>query len=492
MLSRLRLSAALIAFVVVPLTFMIGAVGSVGLSVLERQAEARMREDIELIARALQFPLSRAIQRGEPYRMQEMLRSAFSFGRVYGVHVFGREGQLVAGAGAGARALPAREIQALALRGEEGSEYTRVDGEALYVYFLPLSDAGGRFAALLQITRHADDFRDTLALIRGGGAIGLGLLALLLSAVVIIGHRWAIGGPLRELSRSMEAVATGARSHRARPGGPAEIRELARGFNSMLESLARSEAEIARRRERQESLEADLRESRKLAAVGELAAGVAHELGTPLSVVDGRAQRALRRSDLAPPVREALESTRGEVQRMSRIVRELMDFARRSPLRPRRLEVRPMLAGVIERAQAMPEAAGARLALDDGGEGLTLHADPTRLEEALANLVQNALQASPGGEIRVGVAQHGAECVLRVDDDGPGIDPNARERLFEPFFTSKPVGSGTGLGLAVVHGAVEAHGGRIRVGESPLGGARFEIILPAEGRAAEAKEAEHE
>lgn len=480
MLPRLRLSSALIAFVVLPITLMIGAVGSVGLSALERQAEARMSEDIELIARALQLPLSRAIQRGEPYRLQEMLRSAFSFGRVYGVHIFGREGQVIAGAGRGEAALASEQIEELTLAGSEGGEYARVDGEPLYVYFLPLSDAGGRFAGLLQITRHADDFRHTLAMIRWGGAIGLVLLAVLLSAVVVLGHRWAIGGPLRELGRSMDAVAAGARNQRARPGGPAEIRELARGFNSMLDSMNRSEAEIARQREQQQALEADLRESRKLAAVGELAAGVAHELGTPLSVVDGKAQRALRREGLDEPTRETLEAVRAEVQRMSRIVRELMDFARRNPLRPREVALQRLLATVLDRARDLPEATRARIELEGAAEDLWLYVDLTRLEQALVNLVHNALQASPEGHVRVGVGERDGACVIHVDDDGPGIDPEARERLFEPFYTTKPVGSGTGLGLAVVHGAVEAHGGRVQVSASPLGGARFEIVLPAE------------
>lgn len=479
MLSRLRLSAALIAFVVLPLTIMIGVVGSVGLSALERQAEARMRGDIELIARALQLPLSRAIQRGEPYRLQETLRSAFAFGRVYGVHIFGQEGRLIAGAGAGAEALATDQIEALTVSGERGGEYAQVDGEPLYVYFVPLSDSGGRFAALLQITRHADDFRDTLALIRGGGAVGLIVLALLLSTVVVIGHRWAIGGPLRALSASMEAVAGGARGHRARPRGPWEIRELASGFNSMLDSMARSEAEIARRQEAQQTLEADLRQSRKLAAVGELAAGVAHELGTPLSVVDGKAQRALRRDDLDRRTRDTLESVRSEVQRMARIVRQLMDFARRNPLRPRRQSLEHLLGTVLDQVRELPEARHARIERGATARDVALWIDPTRMEQALVNLVHNALQASPDGHVRIGAAARQGECIISVEDDGPGIPEEARGRLFEPFYTTKPVGTGTGLGLSVVHGALEAHGGRVTVGASRLGGARFDLILPA-------------
>jgi len=490
MLSRLRLSSALIAFVVLPLTIMIGVVGSVGLSALERQAEARMREDIELIARALQLPLSRDIQRGEVYRLQETLRSAFAFGRVYGVHIFGREGQLIAGAGAGAEALGSDQIEALTLSGERGGEYAQANGEPLYVYFVPLSDSGGRFAALLQITRHADDFRDTLALIRGGGAIGLLILAILLSAVVVIGHRWAIGGPLRALSASMEAVAGGARGHRAQPRGPWEIRELASGFNSMLDSMARSEVEIARRQEEQQALEADLRQSRKLAAVGELAAGVAHELGTPLSVVDGKAQRALRRDGLDPGTRDTLESVRGEVQRMSRIVRQLMDFARRNPLRLRRQPLKQLLGTVLERVRELPEARSAHITVDAADADVALWIDPTRMEQALVNLVQNALQASPEGHVRIGATVDESECVISVEDDGPGIPEEARTRLFEPFYTTKPVGTGTGLGLAVVHGALEAHGGRVGIGASSLGGARFDLILPAGALATASREAE--
>ena len=211
--------------------------------------------------------------------------------------------------------------------------------------------------------------------------------------------------------------------------------------------------------------------------MGRLAAGVAHELGSPLSVIDGKAQRVLRSETLDDAPRKGLLQIRSQVQRLSEIVRQLLDFGRAAG-RP----VRRMPADVLAHSAAAAvadELASLRVQLDVQAPPLTLYCevDPSRFEQALTNLLRNAAQASPGGQVRLRWWQEEGCLVYQVEDDGPGVAEQDRAALFEPFFTTKPVGKGSGLGLAVAHGVVAESGGRIELVDSPLGGAAFRISL---------------
>lgn len=440
-----------------------------------------MREDIELIARALQEPLNQAIRQREPLLLQESLRSAFEFGRVYGAHIYGRNGRLLAGAGVGERRFSNERTEALDTLEPRSEGYTILGEDPTYAYFLPLTTQGGRIAAILQITREPDSLRHMLAEIRILGTVSLAGLALFLSLIVILGHRRAIGTQLDALANGMNAVANGRPDHRIHPSGPRETRDLGEGFNHMLDRIARDTEEIAGRRSAQARLQADLQASRKLAAVGELSAGVVHQLGTPLSVLDGKAQGLLRRRDLDDQTRGRLEDMRREVERISQTVRQLMDFARTRPVQRRNTRLSRIVTSAVERTREDPAAVdtviewmGAAPEADDP----ILSIDGPRIEEALCNLLANAVQATPGGHIRVRLWDDEMTCQVRVEDDGPGVPESERPRLFEPFHTTKPVGSGTGLGLAVAHGVARSHGGRLTLGTGDLPGACFVLQLP--------------
>lgn len=438
-----------------------------------------MREDIELIARALQQPLNQAIRTGEPILLQQSLRSAFSFGRVYGAHIYGPDGDLLAGAGAGVRRFTNEREEALDRLDARGEGYAAMGDEPTHVYFLPLTTQGGRIAAILQLTRHPDELRETLSHIRIAGSAGLGGIALLLSLIVVVGHRRAIGGPLADLSTGMRRVEHGQLDYRLQPVGPSEIRALGNGFNAMLDQIQQAAEEIAERREDQAQLQVDLQASRKLAAVGELSAGVAHQLGTPLGVLDGRAQSLLRRKDLDDSTRQGLAGIREEVSRMSRTVRQLMDFSRSRPLQRRSTQLSAIVSSAVERTQSDPAALNTSIKLTDHAPAVRLLVDGPRLEEALCNLLKNAVQAASGGEVWVHTQITDETYSVFVEDNGPGIPEAERPRLFEPFHTTKAVGDGTGLGLAVAHGIARSHGGSLALcHNATLPGACFELTLP--------------
>jgi signal transduction histidine kinase len=249
-------------------------------------------------------------------------------------------------------------------------------------------------------------------------------------------------------------------------------------FNEMMDNIERAEQEIQRRRAEKEELEKRLRQAEKLAAIGQLSAGVAHELGTPLSVIEGKAQRALRSPDMPAPAADNIQAIRSQARRMEQIIRQLLDFSRRSELRPRRVKMSRLVRSAAAAIEPECRRLNAGIVLEGAGTH-EMEADSVQMEQVLANLMKNAAQAAPDGQVRVSWERRKDQAVLCVEDSGSGIDESTRKKLFEPFFTTKAVGAGTGLGLAVVHGIVEAHGGEIRVGSSSMGGACFTLLLPA-------------
>lgn len=216
-----------------------------------------------------------------------------------------------------------------------------------------------------------------------------------------------------------------------------------------------------------------LRKSETLAALGQLSAGVAHELGAPLSVVDGRARRLLRHAQSAKDENELTE-IRGQAQRMTSIVEQLLSFARGSRAEHRQLDVESLL----QRACA--------LAVDENvwphverGPRAAIMGDSLGLEQALVNLLRNARQACPEGEVILGwrLIDDGRRVVIYVDDAGPGVAETDRAHIFDPFYTTKAPGEGSGLGLSIVQRIMREHGGEVRISESERGGALFELLL---------------
>lgn len=227
-----------------------------------------------------------------------------------------------------------------------------------------------------------------------------------------------------------------------------------------------------------------LLQQEKLAAIGQLVSGVAHELNNPLAGVMAYTELLITSSLAAeePETRQALETIRHEAMRASKIVSHLLTFARRQP--SERVEVD--LNGIVNDTLALRRYAirTAQIELDvelDPALPRTW-ADPFQLQQVLLNLLTNAEQALSdwAGVRRIAVRtrREGDRLVIAVSDSGPGVPPEQRDRIFNPFFTTKPVGQGTGLGLSISDGIVREHGGRIRVESQGGEGATFVVEVP--------------
>jgi len=254
---------------------------------------------------------------------------------------------------------------------------------------------------------------------------------------------------------------------------------------SLINAVAGQVGLIVERREAEEDrtkLEDQLRHADRLATIGQLAAGVAHELNEPLSNVLGFAQLAKKCSGLPGPAREDIEKIEPACLQARDIIKKLLVFARQTL--PERVPVN--LSQVVQEGLAFFEVRlakdGTELALDLEPGLPSITADPAQLNQVLVNLVVNALQAMPGGgQLTVRTRAGEGQVSLVVEDTGAGMSEDVLDKVFVPFFTTKDVGEGTGLGLPVVHGIVTSHGGSIKV-ESKVGqGTRFEILLPVTG-----------
>ncbi len=480
--TRRSLPARLLAFVVLPLALVLSAGAYIVLHALEREFERMMEDEVEMVARALQEVISRAMEREDHVDIGRALESALDIGRVYGAYVYDERGELFAASGTlVSRMDDGERLPELMEDGRRTGEYGRVGGEPVYSYFVPLTGEAGQVLGLLEVTRRERDIGQYTEALRTRAIVVLGLALSAVTVIVLVGYYGAAGRSLGRLRASMERVEGGEREHRAATRGPGEIATVAGSLNAMLDAIARAEDDVRREREERSDLERKLQHSEKLAALGRLAAGVAHELGTPLSVIDGKAQRALRDEALSPDVRAVLGTTREQVARMDGIVRQLLDFAR-----PGRRERGDVEASELARAAAA--AVGEELSQREvslelrGGGGRVVRVDRARAERALINLLKNAAQAARS-QVRLTVADAGAgegAAVFRVEDDGDGLPEGVSETaLFEPFFTTKGPDDGTGLGLSVAHTVAEEHGTYLSARASAkLRGACFELALP--------------
>lgn len=488
---RHSLFQALLVFVIVPMVLALAVAGYAYLTTLEKRAEERLQEEVQLVARALKLPVRRALKREREGSVDSALESAFQINRVYGASVYDADGNKVASIGAqkGGERDKHKLMADLAEEGNRQEEYGEVGGREAYTYSLPLSDPGGRSIGLLRLSRKKSEFQTYVRNLRLEFAVLLGFVALVTTLLVLFGHRRAIGRHLEKLSLSMQRVEKGDLSYRLHMRGPREITEVASAFNTMLDGLDSARENLEEQRLKQRRLEDELRKAEKMAAIGRLASGVAHELGSPLSIVEGYAQRINRLPSLPEKAGNGIEHIRKQVRRMEAIVRQLLDFGRQNISNPRQVDPGRIARKAIQSVDVQTINSGADIQYTDPGTDCRVEGDPVRLEQLLVNLLKNSLQATSKGRVRLKWHCDQKFCTFTVQDDGTGIDPEIRSRVCDPFFTTKSPAEGTGLGLAVVHGIVEEHNGKMKIGECAWGGAKITIRIPL-SRGGSGKEAE--
>jgi signal transduction histidine kinase len=300
---------------------------------------------------------------------------------------------------------------------------------------------------------------------------------------------WLVGRPLQLLAGKAQRIGEGDLSGPVSLEQRDEIGQLGREVNAMCERLseanARTQAETSARIHAMEQL----RHADRLITVGRLAAGIAHELGTPLNVIAGRVKMLRRGKVDAETQSEYLASVAEQAERMTRIIRQLLDFAGRRDPRTTATDLHTIARAIQRLVEPIARKHQVEVALSEQGRAMAL-GDPVQLEQVLSNLVVNGIHACEvGGRVEIscgtevasngGSASETKRAFLRVSDDGHGMDEETQARIFEPFFTTKEIGQGTGLGLSVAHGIVLENGGSISVSSRKGQGSTFSVFLPA-------------
>lgn len=316
-------------------------------------------------------------------------------------------------------------------------------------------------------------------------------LVVVLSVLVWVIVQRSIARPIHRLIERVREVGRGHWQQRIEIGGKDEVATLAREFNLMSEELQTSYQRLLAEQAEKLRLERELRRSERLASVGQLAAGLAHEIGTPLNIISGRAEYLLRRARSTDELKSNLHIIGSQSGRIAAIVRQLLDFSgRREPVyRP--VDITALLHRAKELVEHQVEQKSIRVEMAAPEALPPLRGDAELLQQVFINLYTNSIHAlEPGGSIKIRVEPciHGDAGVpagggldgvrIHFEDDGAGIAPENLGRIFDPFFTTKDIGEGSGLGLSVVFGIIKDHGGDIHVESDPGRFCRFIIELP--------------
>ena len=353
--------------------------------------------------------------------------------------------------------------------------------------------AGGVVVGAVDVAEPPPDLR---AHIRGtirATAISTVVLSATMMMITLVIGAWLVGRPITGLIGQARRVAAGDLGARSVPRQRDELGELTHELNKMLERLESATEEVRRStRQRFEALE-QLQHAQRLTTVGRLASSVAHELGTPLNVVAGRARLIVEHDGPAEPHAAVII---GQAERMTKIIRQLLDYARRRLPQKDGQDLARVAADVVALLATLASKRRIALQFRAAVTPAPITADATQIQQAVTNLIVNAIQASAdGGTVDVTLRPADPAATppgqrrdpprppanmfeLAVQDHGAGMPPEVLARVFEPFFTTKPVGESTGLGLSVAQDIVEEHGGWIQAESAPGRGSRFFLFVP--------------
>jgi signal transduction histidine kinase len=474
-----------------------GTYARLGLAEEERELRAVKERESSLLARSLQVSFENAMRDGNFEDVHATVDHLKEIERAVDVFVYA-SGDLEVSSGDESPSQAHRDARAEALAsGKLVLRFVPPAAPKAIIAAVPLTGEGDEPLGVLVLDRPVDELHTVLAASRRASVLVVAAIVLSTALVgLALGRLW-IGRPLDRLREGMRRVRGGDLATAIPAGSNDEVGALAAEFNSMLAELRQARERLQGEAESRRQLERALQEREKLARVGQLSAGLAHEIGSPLQVLIGRARTLDRRAHDHEAVRKQASIIVQQGERITRIVEQLLRFARRPRgAGPSVGDARRACQAVVDLLEVEARRREVALALEPSHGRSEVLVSEDHVQQIVLNLATNALAATPaGGRVRVSVEARepeagregarapgeasGGRVRLVVSDTGRGIAEGDLPHVFEPFFTTRDHEGGTGLGLATVRALVLEHGGTIGV-ESDVGvGTTFVVELPA-------------
>jgi len=449
----------------------------------------KMKVEVRSVGSTLKIVLEKISLPREMEYVQDLIDAVEEYERTLGVIVYHQGKDLIFRSRSLAETPPylgwiKRSIQGdLVL--EEFGVYQKTP---VFGYTFPLKDKKGKNIGGVSILQHTsfmeEDIRKAkwtilftiLAVI--GGTVGL---------VVFVTRKW-ISQPISQLMNGIEHLGKGHFDTRINLKGKDELSDLARSFNEMAGELKKAQERIIQEAEIKLELERSLRQSEKLATIGQLASGLAHEVGTPLNIIGGRAELMKRRPEDKEGAQKNLDIIVQQTERITKIIQQLLGFVRKKKADMKVVTIKAILRNTLDFLDHQIQKQGVSVVEEIKDDLPLVLGDSDQLQQVFLNLILNAIQAMPeGGTLRISalskrIAKEDVEGTERqyvevsLEDTGMGMEKEALSNIFNPFFTTKD--TGTGLGLMVSQGIVQDHEGWIDV-ESEIGeGSVFKVYFP--------------
>ena len=382
------------------------------------------------------------------------------------------------------------QIKKVILNGLPQEEFGVYKKFPVFLYTFPLKDRRGQNIGGVTILQHVSFVEEDIkkatwsilitSLILIGGSVTL---------VLLVTRKW-ITQPTSQLMAAIKRIGKGDLAAQINFEGAGEFSELSQEFNQMAVALKDAQARLIQEGEAKMELERNLRQSEKLATIGQLASGLAHEIGTPLNIISGRVELIKRKSPDAEGLQKKLDIILHQTERITKIIHQLLGFARKKKPEQTVLNIGALLEATLDFLDQQIEKQGVKVQKDIAESLPPLKGDPDQLQQVFLNLILNALQSMPAGGIlrlcisgrcisRQGLEDDRRRYVeIRVEDTGMGMEKEVMENIFTPFFTTKEKNKGTGLGLSVSHGIIQDHEGWIEVKSQVGKGSVFKVYLP--------------
>ena len=491
-MASVGLRLRLILVITIPLVAVLGVYGAVRVRIEQAELLDQNQQLVGLTAKAVQISVENALRDRQLSDIRRFLAEvADGQEQIDRIRLFNHALQptVVSNPLSIGEQVPEPALRRALETGVSEWFYTRRGTQPVLYYIVPLRGPRGSVEGAIELVQLASGVEERVRAAIFEVVVRLGTVLICVAVLIGLVLQRQVLRPLSRLMDGIQRLGHGEARQPLPVERSDELGRLAAAFNTMAEHLDTARQKLVEETERALELERQVRHAQTVAVAGRLATALAHEIGTPLNIISGRAETVLRAMPAGDRRREELSVIVDQIDRISGMIRSLLDTVRPAKADIQHVDVGAVVQGLLPLLRHAARARGTPLTANLPTSLPPVLCDPNQLQQILINLVVNAVEATDGaGTVRIAVdseQQDGrAGIAIRVHDHGPGIAPDLRARVFQPFFTTKPPGQGTGLGLTICRDIVKEHAGTIRIEDAPEGGTTVAVWLPVADAAA--------